>query len=197
MWKPSLFLFLALWVGSPGAAQAVDVAASTAEVTFEISHPAKQYEGQLLDGGADVTAHFDPTDISKTGVDVAIRVAKFNSDNTRRDSHMMEVLEGLIFPTITWKTETLKGVSGPLKAGTYEARASGPLELHGKKLDLSIPIVMKVTEDGTVEVTSEFSIQLVEYDIERPTLVFVPIANDVPIKVRMTFAGGPALLGGN
>ncbi len=171
--------------------------ASTAEVTFEISHPAKQYEGHLSAGGAEVTAHFDSEDIGKTGVDVRIQVGQLNSDNTRRDSHMIEVLEGLIFPTITWKTESLSGVSGPLKPGTYEARASGPLELHGKKLDLSIPVVMKVGEDGTVEVTSEFSVQLEEYDIERPTLVFVPIENDVPIKVRMVFAGGPALLGGN
>ncbi len=57
MWKPILFLFLNVLIAAPGAVHAADVVASTAEVTFEISHPAKQYEGHLSAGGAEVTVH--------------------------------------------------------------------------------------------------------------------------------------------
>lgn len=183
---------LLLLVAAP--AVALDVPSSTAEVTFHISHPAKEYDCSLLAGGAVVTGRFDPADIARTGVTVEIDASKFNSGNTRRDSHMIESLEALVFPTINWEVDGISGVSGPLVPGTYQARASGPLTLHGVNLDLSVPIAMTVGEDGTIVVTSEFEILLEEYGIERATLVFVPIANEIPITVRMVFPGGADVL---
>ncbi len=188
------FVLVALAALCATPALAVDVEATTTDVVFHISHPAKEYDGVLLPGGAKVVGHFDPADISRTGVSVEISVDQFNSNNTRRDSHMMESLEGLIFPTITWEVSSITGLSGRLVPGTYEARAAGPLSLHGTKLDLSVPITMTVGEDGTIEVTSAFDISLEEYGIERATLVFVPIADEVPIRVRMVFPGGPDVL---
>ncbi len=189
-----LLLVLATLFLAPTGAWALDVTASEASLTFHISHPAKKYDGILLAGGGTFVGHFDPADISKTGCDVEIRVDQFNSSNTRRDSHMIEVLEGLIFPTITWRVEGLTGVTGPLKPGKYLATASGPLTVHGVSQELSIPIAMTVEPDGKIDVSADFTIELEAFGLDRPTLVFVPIENVVPIKVRAVFPAGAGVL---
>lgn len=179
--------------GVSGSALAGNVTASKTDVTFHISHPAKEYDANLLPGGAKIVGSFDPTDLGKTGFDVKISVEKFFSDNTRRDSHMMEVLEGLVFPHITWKVRKLDGVTGPIKPGQYKAFGAGPLTVHGVTKTLDAQVGLDISENGNVTVTSSFSISLEEFQIERPTLVFVPIADDVPIKVSVVFPGGAGI----
>lgn len=186
----ALLITLTWLVAPTGDALALDTKASLSRITFHIAHPAKEYDAQLLDGGADVVAHFDPADIAKTGVDVTIRVESFNSDNTRRDSHMLETLEGFLFPTITWKVQGVSGAEGAIAAGQYKLQAEGPLTVHGVTQNLKVPITMAVAANGNVDVRAEFSISLESFGIDRPTLVFVPIADDVPIRVHMNFRAG-------
>jgi len=174
-------------------ALAADVTASKTDVTFHISHPAKEYDAHLLPGGANIVGRFDPMDLSKTGFDVKISVDKFNSDNSRRDSHMMEVLEGLVFPNITWTVTKVDGLTGPIKVGQYKGFASGPLTVHGVRKTLDAPVTLDIAENGNVTVSSSFSISLEEYSIERPTLVFIPIKDDLPIKVSVVFPGGAGI----
>ena len=175
------------------SAFATNVTANKADVTFHISHPAKEYDANLLPGGAKIIGTFVPEDLSKTGFDVSIQVDQFNSDNSRRDSHMIETMEALIFPTITWKVTKIDGAAGPVAVGTHKGFASGPLTVHGVTKNLDAPITMTIKEDGTVTVTSEFSISLENFGIERPTLVFVPIEDDLPIKVQVVFPGGSGI----
>lgn len=191
--KRLIVLAVVALLALPGTALAVEVAATTTEVTFHISHPGKEYDAHLLPGGATIIGSFDPNDLGKTGFDVTIRVAKFNSDNTRRDSHMMEVLEGLIFPTITWKVARLEGASGPIKPGDFTAYASGPLSVHGITKPLDVPVAVNIASDGTVTVTTSFSVSLESYEIERPELLFIPIEDEVPIKVKVVFPGGGSI----
>ena len=188
----SLLLGLAFMV--PHSAQAIEQKATIAHVSFHISHPAKKYDAKLLQGGAQAIAHFDAADLSKTSVDATIQVEYFNSDNELRDSHMLEVLEGIIFPTITWKGQATGVASTPVPAGKHEIRLKGPLTVHGQTRELEIPVVMDIAENGLVTVDATFSISLEDFEIERPSLVFVRISDEVPIKVHMVFPAGPELL---
>jgi polyisoprenoid-binding protein YceI len=176
-----------------GTAVAADVTASTTDVTFHISHPFKEYDAHLLTGGASIVGSFDPSDIGKTGFDVKINVDKFNSDNSRRDSHMMEVLEGLIFPRITWTVTRIEGVTGPIKVGQYKGYAAGPLTVREVTKTLDAPVLIDIAENGTVTVTSSFSISLEEFEIDRPALLGIKIENDLPIKVSVVFPGGAGI----
>ena len=186
-------LTLAAFILLATPAAALEVTATKSEVTFHISHPAKEYDANLLPGGAKMVATVNPTDLSQMGFDVSIQVDKFNSDNTRRDSHMIETMEALIFPTITWKVTKLDGPTGPVAAGSYKGFASGPLTVHGVTETLEAPITMTISESGDIAVKSDFSVSLERFGIDRPTLVFVPIKDDVPIKVSVVFPGGTAI----
>ncbi len=189
---PPLLAALALAVAPPWA-EAREVEATVTHITFHISHPAKEYDVRLLPGGATINLQFDPNDMAKTTVDCRIQVEYFNSENPRRDSHMMDTLEGLVFPIIDWKVEGLSGVSGPWKPGTIEARAKGPLTVHGTTQELETPVTVDVAENGLIDVKARFQVKLEDFGIERPTLVFVPIANVVPIQVQIVFPVGTEL----
>ena len=195
--QPSALLSTGLLIASfllPQTGQAKEQKATIAQVGFHISHPAKQYDCKLLQGGATAIAHFDGSDLSKTSVDATIQVEYFNSDNELRDSHMMEVLEGIIFPTITWKGVATGVAATPITVGKHNIRVKGPLTVHGVTQEVEIPVVMDVAENGLVTVQASFSISLESYEIERPSLVFVKIADEVPINVKMVFPAGPELL---
>jgi len=178
----------------PGSAAALDGKVTIAQVSFHISHPAKKYDARLLQGGASATGHFDPADISRTSVDASFQVEYFSSDNELRDSHMMEVLEGIVFPEITWKAAAVGAPSAPFTVGTHSLDLEGTLTVHGVGRKMQIPVTMEVASNGLVDVTSTFSISLESFEIERPSLVFVKISDEVPITVRMVFPTGPELL---
>ena len=166
-----------------------EVASSAIEVSFHISHPAKEYDSKLLPNGASATVSFDPADMSTLRLKASIKVEMFNSDNSRRDSHMIETLEGLVFPTIDWTVESVSGLTGPVKAGTFEIQATGPMTLHGVTQQLTIPVKLVIDDAGHISAESSFSLSLEAWGIERPTLIFIPIADEVPIQVRMAFPG--------
>ncbi len=182
----SLLLPLAI---PPTPAHAADIDASAVDISFHIAHPAKEYDAHLLEGGATATVHFDPEDMSTLRLQTTIKVELFNSDNKRRDSHMIETMEAFVFPTIEWKVTEVAGLAGPITAGTFEIAASGPLTLHGVTKELKIAVELVVDDAHHITATSEFSVNLSAWGIERPTLLFIPIEDAVPIKVRMAFPG--------
>lgn len=187
----TLLSLLFLLVAAP--ASALDLASSGFDITFHISHPAKEYDARLLDGGGSAELQLEPADFTKSTVDCSIQVVQFNSDNTRRDSHMMEVLEGLIFPTITWSVESITGAAGALTAGTHPYTAAGPLTIKETTKRISVPVEVTVGEDGAISVAASLAVSLEEYGIKRPTLLFVPIADELPIQVQVRFPANPAV----
>jgi polyisoprenoid-binding protein YceI len=187
-----LALTLPLLLLAP-AARAVEVQSKAFEVTYHIAHPAKEFDGKLLSGGGKANLIVDPGDLSATGVGVEIDVGRFNSENERRDSHMMEVLEGLLFPTISWGVAGVGGVTGPMAPGEYTVQAKGPLTVHGVTHELDIPVKLTVKPDGAVRAFASFAISLDKYEIERPSLLFVKIEDTVPITVTIDWPATPSI----
>ena len=174
-------------------ASAIERQANEVEVGFHISHPAKQYDAGLLPGGATAVATFDPGEVGNTRVEVLLKVDFFNSANELRDSHMLEVLEAIIFPTISWAGVASGGAKGPFNVGTHEITVKGPLTVHGVTRELEIPVRLEVAASGLVTAHSKFSISIESFEIERPSLVFVKIKDELPITVKMAFAVGSEL----
>lgn len=173
-------------------AVALELSSTAFDVSYHISHPAKEFDGALLPGGATARLSLDPSDFSKSTVDCDITVGQFNSDNSRRDSHMLQVMEALIFPKVSWKVTSI-GLAGPLTPGTHSTQASGPLTIRDQTQDLKAPVTLQVGEDGAITVTSSFKVSLDAYGVERPSLLFVKIEDEVPIQVSVTFPANPGV----
>jgi polyisoprenoid-binding protein YceI len=171
---------------------AVAAAAVTTDVAvkFHVSHPAKEFDSNLRGGGATASLTLDPLEIDNTRMTFSLRVDQFDSENSMRDSNMIETLEALVYPTIDWRVDAIGGAKGPLRAGNYVIDASGPLTLHGVTKTLAPTVAVTIGADGSVAAVADFMVQLDAFKVERPTLVFVAIENDVAIHVEAKWPAG-------
>lgn len=186
-------LFAAL-VTFAAPAQALDVKASTIDLTWHIENP-KKFDGHLSAGGGKAVLHVDPADIAKTGLDLTMKAELWTSDNEMRDSATMETIEAFVYPTITWKVQGVKGPEGPFKPGKYDVSATGALSFHGVTHEMKTFVEVEVGADGTITATSEFQFSLEKFKIVRPKapVIGIPIDDVLPVKVKLVFPAGAAL----
>lgn len=104
------------------------------EVSFKIRHLLAKTSGRFAKFGG--TIKVDTADISKSSVEVSIDVASINTDNAKRDEHLMsaDFFDVAKYPTITFKSTSVKEVA----KGKLEV--TGDFTLHGvtKKITISI-----------------------------------------------------------
>ncbi|MFN5761259.1 MAG: YceI family protein [Sphingobacteriales bacterium] len=113
-------------------------------------------------------------------VAVVVKVSSFDSKNSNRDSHMIEVTEGLSFPNITFSSSSIT----PNGQGKY--KVAGKLSFHG----VEKPVEFMMTEekkDNKRFFNGSFQILIEDYKIERPSLMFVKTDNEVIIKMNVAF----------
>ncbi|MCE2835066.1 MAG: YceI family protein [bacterium] len=114
-----------------------------------------------------------------TRVAATVRVKSFDSQNSNRDAHMLEVTDALTYPNITFSSNTVT----PETDG-YLVR--GNLSFHG----VTKPFETKVTEskkNGRRIITGRFIFLLEDFGIERPTLMLVKTDNEVEVSFEFHF----------
>ena len=119
--------------------------------------------------------------VDGSGLKVMARtqVSTFDSDNTNRDAHMMETVEGEKYPWATVRA-ALPGFTLPAK-GTKKITVQASVELHGVSVTHSIELTV-VTKDGKAfHVSFEFPESLTAHKIELPSLLFVPVDDEIKI----------------
>ena len=73
------------------------------------------------------TIHFDPSDKSRTSVEVDIDVASVNTGIKKRDEHLLteDFFDGVEYPSITFKSTEVEFIN------SMRCRVSGNLTMHG------------------------------------------------------------------
>ncbi|GAB3548145.1 YceI family protein [Spirosoma fluminis] len=152
---------------------------SVSTVTYAAKHPLHNWEGVSRDVNC-AMIYNDETKQPET-VAVSIKVASFDSQNNNRDSHAIEVLEGLKYPNVTF-------VSSEVKAGDNGAlTAKGILTFHG----VAKPVTLQATRKeagGKMTLTGEFPIKMSDHSIERPSLMGLKTEDDMVLKFNIVFA---------
>jgi polyisoprenoid-binding protein YceI len=113
-------------------------------------------------------------------VAVSSSVADFDSGNSNRDSHALEVLDALKFPKVTFSsTQIEEPEEGKLKI-------SGKLNFHGKSKDITFDATHKVSEKE-ITVNGGFPVSMTEFEVERPSFMLIKTDDILEIKFRMVF----------
>lgn len=153
-----------------------DKALST--VTYSAKHPLHKWDGVSHDVNC-ALIYNDETKQPET-VAVSLKVASFDSDNNNRDSHAIEVLEGLKYPNVTF-------VSSDIKAGENGTlTAKGTLTFHG----VAKPVTLQATHKeagGKMTLTGEFPVSLTEHNIERPSLMGLKTEDAMVLRFNVVF----------
>ncbi|MEZ0540459.1 YceI family protein [Fibrella arboris] len=160
----SILLLLALssFIPRALAPKKLMVDKSKSTVTYSMVHPMHKWEGVSHDVNAAMV--YDDASKQIQNVAVAIRVASFDSQNQNRDSHMVEVLDGIKYPTVTFTSQDIK------------TNADGTLTVNGKLTfhNVTKPVTVQVTrrESGNqLLMNGKFDLKLTDYAIERPSLL--------------------------
>ncbi len=125
----------------------------------------------------------------KVQVGLRSQVESFDSGNANRDEHMKEVAETTKFPTVELKAVGT-GLTPPTSfPATLEKKFQGELTFHGVKKNIEVPVTVTFESPGKVKTVSHFSINLEEYKIERPSLLFVKVDDALAIDVDIMFKG--------
>lgn len=153
-----------------------DKALST--VTYAAKHPLHNWEGVSHDVNC-AMIYNDDTKQPET-VAVSLKVASFDSQNNNRDSHAMEVLDGLKYPNVTFTSSDVKaGEDGSLTA-------KGNLTFHG----VTKPVTLVTTHKeagGKMTIKGEFPVSLTDHNIERPSLMGLKTEDQMVLKFNVVF----------
>jgi len=159
-------------------------------ITYRVVHKLKTYEAVLSASTAQLELSLDPDDLQALQFVATIPLASFDSGNQLRDQHAAETLELLFFPRAHWTVDSVSVVrrepaEGPLVSA--ELLVAGPLELHGLTARVGAPVLLTTTEDG-MRALAQFELSLAEFEIPRPGLLGIRIADAVTVTVDLTVA---------
>jgi hypothetical protein len=120
---------------------------------------------------------------------VRARLAEFDSGNSNRDAHMMEVTEAGRFPYVT-----VKGAAEGVRVDALPADVTLPLrvrlELHGVSRELEVAARIHFASPQRAEVAATFPVSLTAHGVERPSLLFVKVDDRIEIVARLILVPG-------
>ncbi len=141
-------------------------------VTYAMSHPMHDWEATSKNVLSVLIYNTEAKKIIK--VAVSIPVSTFDSQNANRDSHMIEVLEGLKFQAVTFTSTSITGDDAKLSI-------TGNLVFHDVSKTITFEASSKTT-DTSIEVTGAFNVKISDFKIENPSLMGIPTNDNIALK---------------
>ena len=147
-------------------------------LTYHVSHPLHQSEGVSHAARGKGVCHEGQCEFL-----IAVPVKSFDSGDSNRDLHMIQVTRGAEFPMVTVRTRMPESASGsPTIKADLEIKFAGQTAHYSQ-----VPIEL-VTQGGETRITATIPATLVDFKIDPPSLLTMPVKNEVPIRVDMTWA---------
>jgi len=75
----------------------------------------------------------------------------------------------------------------PEKKGIQNVTARGELTIHGVTKDMKSTGRMSLSQDGSIDLISKFTVNIEDFEVSAPRLFFYPIAETVDIKVDVKY----------
>ena len=106
-------------------------------------------------------------------IDVFSNVDSFDSKNENRDSNMFDAVEGYLYPLVSFKSQEI-GLS----------KIKGVLSFHGIKKYIDVNFEFKLI-DNMFKSNAKFLLNLEDYNINLPSLLFFQIENEIEVEVYL------------
>ena len=162
--KHSLILFLFI-----GIAYSQSMQISNSEIRYHGIHPLHEWTG--ISTSASGKVNYDQS-TNLGSITVSVPLNSFDSRVYARDSNMLTYTEAIDFPLVTFKSD-----NASIKQDSLYV--NGRLTFHGITRDISV--VASITRQNGFQVNGEFSINLSDYNVQRPTLLFIKIDDKIRI----------------
>jgi polyisoprenoid-binding protein YceI len=145
-------------------------------MTYRLVHPLHKIEATSK--GVDYTVDLDRARKEIVRVSGVVDVTTFDSGNSNRDSHAMEVIDALTFPEARFVS------TGILQHGD-SITVNGKLTFHGVTKDIQANARTQWSERQLV-VAGGFEATLTGFNIERPSLLLIPVEDRLAFTFTVT-----------
>jgi len=171
-------LIACLLAGAPALAQTDSQwALDQSTLTYHVSHPLHQTEGVSHAARGKGVCHAGQCDFL-----IAVPVKSFDSGDSNRDLHMLQVTRGAEFPMVTVRTHL------PETAGSSATiHADLEVQFAGQTAKYKQVAFEQGTQGGVTRITGTIPATLSDFKIDPPSLLSMPVKNEIPIRVEMTW----------
>lgn len=147
------------------------------KLTYHVSHPLHQVEGVSRAARGKGVCRGGECDFL-----VAVPVKSFDSGDSNRDLHMLQAVRGGEFPMITMRTQLPENA-----ANSTTVHADLQIEFAGQTASFSdVPLQLTIQGDEA-SITGTVPVTLSAFKVAPPSLLAVPIKNEIPVSVEMTW----------
>lgn len=146
-------------------------------LTYHMSHPVHEVDG--------VSHAAKGKGVCKDGQCdflIAVPVKSFDSGDSNRDLHMLQVTRGAQFPMVVVRTRFPDAeTSSPTVYVDLDVQFAGQTAHYQH-----VPF-QRVTKGNDVEISGTVPATCTDFKINPPTFLTVPIKNQIPVRVDMTW----------
>jgi polyisoprenoid-binding protein YceI len=150
---------------------------TASSVTYSMVHKLHSWEGVSKDLKVATKWNEQKNEIEQ--ISIVVNVATFNSGLSSRDSHMMEVLDGLTYPRIIFSSSNVQYTPDGILV-------KGKLQFHGVERMIETKVKLEKINRKWM-FTGSLPVLLEDYKVERPGLLFVKVDNLVKINFQVAY----------
>jgi hypothetical protein len=168
------FLFFALPLLAQTDSQWV-LAEST--LTYHVSHPLHQTDGVSRAARGKGVCHSGQCDFL-----IAVPVKSFDSGDSNRDLHMLQATRGGEFPMVTVRTSLPEDASA-----SATIHADLEIQFAGQTARYKQVAFEQTKQGNETKISGTIPATLSDFKIDPPSLLTVPVKNEIPVRVEMTW----------
>jgi hypothetical protein len=146
-------------------------------LTYHVAHPLHESEGVSHAARGKGVCHDGQCDFL-----IAVAVKSFDSGDSNRDLHMIQVTRGAEFPMVTVRTRLPESA-----ASSATINADLEIQFVGQTVQYKkVPFKVEI-QGGETHITGTIPATLTDFKIDPPSLLTMPVKNDIPVRVDMTW----------
>jgi hypothetical protein len=146
-------------------------------LTYHVSHPLHQVDGVSHAAKGKGVCHAGQCDFL-----IAVPVKSFDSGDSNRDLHMLQVTRGGQFPMITVRTHLPENASG-----SPTIHADLEVQFAGQTAKYDQLAFQQTTQGNETRISGTIPATLTDFKIDPPSLLTVAVKNEIPVRVEMTW----------
>ena len=146
-------------------------------LTYHVSHPLHQIDGVSHAAKGKGICHNGECNFL-----IAVSVKSFDSGDSNRDLHMLQVTRGAEFPLVTVRARMPEAVSASA-AITLDLE----IQFAGQTVLYKQVTFQRIVQGNETTITGTIPAKVSDFKIDPPTLLTIPIKNEIPVKVDLTW----------
>jgi hypothetical protein len=146
-------------------------------LTYHVAHPLHESEGVSHAAKGKGVCHAGQCDFL-----IAVPVKSFDSGDSNRDLHMLQVTRGAEFPMVIVRARFPEDATA-----STTIHVDLEIQFAGQTVNYRQVPFQRVVQDGGTQVTGTIPAKLSDFKISPPSLLTIPVKNDVPVRVDLTW----------